>query len=107
MARQWNNAAPHIFLDGQIRSPYEFGMPEIPVKLIRKVVFNIGQAEMASIAGVNQATVSRWESGELTPGQEEMMAIRKEALRRKIDWKDEWFFNPKSVMAAANAAHHD
>jgi transcriptional regulator with XRE-family HTH domain len=63
-------------------------------KRIRVDLFHLQQAELAAIAGVSQATVSRWETGELTPGYEELRRIREEAVRRGIDWDDSLFFPP-------------
>jgi len=59
---------------------------------IRREVLKLTQSEMAAIAGVRQATVSRWEKGALEPSLAEMQAIREEAIRRGIDWRDAWFF---------------
>ena len=63
-----------------------------PLMHIRKNVLQATQAEMAEIAGVRQATVSRWETGELEPSRDQMAAIRGEALRRGLSWDDGWFF---------------
>jgi len=79
-------------------------MTEASLYLIRKTVFNIPQDEMASIAGVSQATVSRWESGELEPDRKQMDAIRAEAVKRKIKWRDDWFFDAAKIPQQASAA---
>lgn len=47
---------------------------------------------MASIAGVTQASVSRWESGEFEPSLEELRRIRAEAQTRGLDLIDAAFF---------------
>jgi transcriptional regulator with XRE-family HTH domain len=65
-----------------------------PILHIRKDVLKMTQAEMAVLTGARQATVSRWELGQLEPSREQMQAIRSEALRRGIEWSDEWFFGP-------------
>lgn len=70
---------------------------------IRKDILKINQAEMAAIAGVRQATVSRWESGSLEPSRDQMQAIREEALRRGIEWDDAWFF-PESAIGRTGAS---
>ena len=49
------------------------GMSEIQ-KLRTKLGMN--QTEFAKIIGVNQGTVSRWEAGKGTPGENEMIGIR-------------------------------
>lgn len=59
---------------------------------IRCVVFQATQVEMAAIAGVRQATISRWESDDLTPSLPALRRIRAEARRRGIEWNDAWFF---------------
>lgn len=66
-----------------------------PIERIRREVFGVTQAVFAGIAGVSQATVSKWENGELEPGRDNMGLIRAEAAKRKIDWDDRWFFEPK------------
>jgi transcriptional regulator with XRE-family HTH domain len=62
------------------------------IRHIRKKVFNLRQADFAAIAGVTQATVSRWEAGGV-PTLEEMRRIRDAAADRKIRWSDRWFFD--------------
>jgi transcriptional regulator with XRE-family HTH domain len=68
-------------------------------KRIRVDLFHLQQSELAAIAGVSQATVSRWETGELSPGYEEMRRIREEAVRRGIDWDDSLFFENGGEVA--------
>ena len=63
-----------------------------PIEHIRKNVLGISQAALAGIAGVNQATVSRWEAGEYEPNRDELARIRDEARARGIAWNDRWFF---------------
>ena len=59
---------------------------------IRKAVFGVTQAEMASIVRVSQATVSRWEAGEGSPTAKDMRRIRNSAIKRGLVWNDRWFF---------------
>lgn len=66
-----------------------------PLRQIRTNVFRITQAEMAGIAATTQATVSRWESDELTPSIEHLRRIRDEAVRRGLLWEDAYFFAGK------------
>lgn len=61
------------------------------IRHIRREVFKATQAEFAAIAGVTQASVSRWEAGG-APSLSEMQAIRLAAVERGIDWNDAWFF---------------
>jgi DNA-binding transcriptional regulator YiaG len=69
------------------------------LKHIRKNVFAVTQAEFAVVAGVTQATVSRWENG-VAPSLEEMQAIRSAASARGIDWSDGLFFDVPAETAA-------
>ncbi len=55
---------------------------------------------MAKIAGTTQATVSRWEAGELEPDREQLRLIRDEALRLKKTWKDSYFFATPAVPSS-------
>ncbi|CAH1657613.1 Transcriptional regulator with XRE-family HTH domain [Hyphomicrobiales bacterium] len=63
-----------------------------PMAHIRKSVFGVSQAHFAAIAGVSQATVSRWERFEWEPNRDELARIREEAMRRGIKWSDALFF---------------
>lgn len=75
-----------------------------PMKHIRENVLQLTQAAMANVTGVKQATVSRWESGELDPGREELARIRDEARDRGIAWDDSWFFSvPEAAPEEARA----
>lgn len=47
---------------------------------------------MAEIAGVAQATVSRWENGELLPDLGQMTRIRDAATASGANWSDTLFF---------------
>jgi transcriptional regulator with XRE-family HTH domain len=73
-----------------------------PIEHIRKSVFKVSQAELASFAGTTQASVSRWEGGTQEPSREEMANIRAEAAQRGLDWDDRWFFEvPPGVECAS------
>jgi len=65
------------------------------LKHIRKNIFSVTQSEFAQIAGVTQATVSRWESDDdtATPSLTEMSRIRGVARERGVSWDDTWFFS--------------
>ncbi|MGX9120300.1 helix-turn-helix domain-containing protein [Mesorhizobium sp. BHbsci] len=63
------------------------------IRYIRREIFKATQAEFAALAGVTQASVSRWETGG-APTLDEMQAIRKAAADRQIEWNDAWFFEP-------------
>lgn len=73
------------------------------IRHIRTEVFQLSQAEFASLAGVGQGSVSRWENG--TPlSLQEMQAIREAAIARGIAWDDKWFFEIPPPAASAEAA---
>jgi predicted transcriptional regulator len=55
-----------------------------PIKHLRKEVLKISQSELGDAAGVTQATVSRWESGELEPSLSELRAIAAK-FPKKVD----------------------
>lgn len=75
----------------------------IPLKNIRKNLFDISQTAFGEIAGVTQSTVSRWEAGELEPSRDEMSKIRDEAAKRGMQWDDRLFFEAPAATAE-NAA---
>lgn len=64
------------------------------IRRIRKDILSLSQAEIAAIVGVSQGTVSKWESGELSPSLDEISIIRREAIARGVCWDDGWFFGP-------------
>lgn len=76
------------------------------LKNIRKNVFKVTQSEFSVVAGVTQATVSRWENG-VAPSLDEMRAIREAAANRGIAWDDSFFFetiSPENFDDACKAA---
>lgn len=72
-----------------------------PLEHIRKNVLDLNQTQMAELAGVNQATVSRWENGTAEPDREQMERIRSAARQRNLPWDDAWFFKVPTEDAAA------
>lgn len=70
------------------------------VRHIRQSIFGLTQREFAEVAGVTQASVSRWENG-TAPSHPEMQAIRDAAIGRGIPWDDRWFFETPAVEVAA------
>lgn len=60
---------------------------------IRKDILRLTQAEMAEIAGATQATVSRWESGELEPSRDQIEMILVCARGKGIDLSPADFFD--------------
>ncbi len=75
-----------------------------PICHIRKNVFRANQSEFAVIAGVNQSTVSRWESDDLEPSMKELRKIRKVAKRRRLKWRDALFFETPKAKEIPKAA---
>ncbi len=74
-----------------------------PIEHIRKRVFGASQSELAAIAGVTQATVSRWENDHFEPSREELGRIRDAARDRGLKWDDRWFFEtPREPERAAS-----
>lgn len=71
------------------------------IQHIRKDILKMSQLELAILAGTTQATVSRWERGELEPGLTEMAKIREGARAKGIVWDDSWFFEAPTTGAAA------
>jgi transcriptional regulator with XRE-family HTH domain len=68
---------------------------------LRKTVLKVTQSEMARITDASQATVSRWESGELEPDRRQLQAVRDAALAAGADWSDSWLLEaPKTDVAA-------
>lgn len=63
-----------------------------PIRHIRREIFKVTQTEFASLVGVTQATISRWEGG-VAPSLDDMQRIRDAAAKRKIRWRDDWFFS--------------
>lgn len=72
------------------------------IRYIRKNVFGVTQQEFAEIAGVQQSSVSRWETGG-APTLEEMTRIREAANSRKLKrkWRDDLFFTAPTEERAA------
>jgi transcriptional regulator with XRE-family HTH domain len=72
------------------------------LRYIRKHVFQVTQIEFASLAGVAQASVSRWENDleGVSPSLDEMRAIRQAAAERGIPWNDAWFFESPGCKTA-------
>jgi DNA-binding transcriptional regulator YiaG len=64
----------------------------LPIAVIRNSIFQLTQREFAALAGTSQATVSRWEKGELTPDTSNLERIRRAASERNIECQDSWFF---------------
>lgn len=67
---------------------------------LRKNILKLSQAELAEVAKTTQATVSRWENGELSPDLDQLTRLREEVRKREIDWDDAWFFEAPAVEAA-------
>jgi predicted transcriptional regulator len=59
-----------------------------------RAYLGLRQLDLAEITGASQATVSRWDSGELEPRLEDLTRIREFALTKGFDWRDSMFFEP-------------
>ena len=70
-----------------------------PIAHIRQEVLKLPQSALATITGTSQATVSRWETGELEPDREQMDLIRQAALERGLEWNDRWFFETPGTIS--------
>jgi predicted transcriptional regulator len=68
-----------------------------PIENIRRNIFGITQSAFAAIAEVSQATVSRWESGEIEPTLDQISRIRNAAIRAGKQWRDDLLFDPPPV----------
>lgn len=68
---------------------------------IRKNVLKLTQSGLAALCCTNQATVSRWEKGELYPDLAQMAAIRDEVRRKRLRWDDRWFFEAPAAKAVS------
>lgn len=64
-----------------------------PALHIREKIFGFRtQQEFADALGYEQATISRWESGEIEMSRKAMDRIRDLAAQRGIRWDNNWFF---------------
>ena len=67
------------------------------IQHIRKNILRMTQGEMATAANVSQATVSRWESGELEPSIGEAAHILADAKRRGASLSPDDFFQEETA----------
>ena len=75
-----------------------------PIAHIRTKLFKMNQTAFAKVAGSNQGTVSRWETGELEPDRDILERIREAALDRGLEWSDSLFFEVPPESADAEHA---
>jgi DNA-binding transcriptional regulator YiaG len=73
------------------------------VRHIRDNIFGLSQVAFAEIAGVSQATVSRWENGELEPNRDDMERIHSAARDRGLALDYETFFVAPPVQRESAA----
>ncbi len=70
------------------------------VEHIRTKVFGLKQGAFAKVAGVSQATVSRWEKQGSEPTRDDMDRIRSAAMERGLEWNDSLFFETPEQVAS-------
>lgn len=71
------------------------------IRRIRCEVFQVSQAAFAEIAGVKQATVSRWEHDLMEPTLAPLGRIRAAAIAQGLPWDDRWFFEAPEADEAS------
>ena len=76
--------------------------PKDPIYSIRKDILGVSQTEFAALAGVEQSTVSRWESGQFEPTRAEMRKLRAAVIARGLPWDDTWFFDGPPAQTLPN-----
>lgn len=82
------DAAHALVVFGQIMSE-----KKTPARYIRENVFKCDtQEKFAQILDVDQATVSRWETGKRRLDRTAQEKIRAVAKERGIKWDNNWFF---------------
>ncbi len=69
---------------------------------IRHDIFGCSLEVIGTVAGCNASTASRWESGELVPGIEEIKRLRNFALRHGLRWRDSIIFDPAEARERAH-----
>jgi DNA-binding XRE family transcriptional regulator len=67
--------------------------PNNGLSFVRKALLKLTQVKFARIAGASQATVSRWETGELEPSMSQLRAIRDAAVGAGLEWNDSWLLD--------------
>ena len=72
----------------------------IPIVFIRKSVCRMTQAKFAELAGVAQGTVSKWESGTLSPSLVDLTKIRERVQHAGYAWSDSWLFECPTQVAS-------
>jgi len=69
------------------------------MRYLRTEVFRCSQNVFGEIAGASYSAVSRWESGHLKPGLDELHRLREFATTRQLPWSDSWVFCPPAPAA--------
>jgi hypothetical protein len=79
-------------------------IPEIDPKLISRMmyylrteVFQTTQEVFGGIAGRSSPVVSRWESGDVAPGLDEILRLRAAAIKLGLPWHDPYVLDPTTV----------
>jgi transcriptional regulator with XRE-family HTH domain len=74
---------------------------------IRKAILQLSQQQMADVAGTSQATVSRWEKGELEPDRSQIAAILEYARGKGILLCPSDFFGVSDICGQDQSTPHD
>lgn len=61
------------------------------LRYIRQNVFGMNQTAFAQMLGLSQSAVAMLEQRDAMP-EKHQRTIRKEATKRGLPWRDEWFF---------------
>ncbi len=60
------------------------------IEFVRRRLLGLTQVDFARLTKVAQATVSRWESGELAPTLSAVTLAKAAVLDRGFSWNDAW-----------------
>lgn len=72
-------------------------------KRIRLTVFRMTQSEFASVTGIAQSTLSRWENG-VEPDLDGVRRMRAAAHRLNLEWDDCWFLVDSPILPLPSAS---
>lgn len=78
----------------------------VPMSAIAKMkaALSATQVDLARITGRNQATISRWESGDGVPNISDLQKLRAEFQRRGLPWSENFWAGVPNEPVAGDAA---